>query len=194
MEKFILSLDQIVRWVMGSFEFLTRDFFFCSLTELAWCELPGSVVSGTALWSWWSSLFQTGEVVCRCCTWSWTCLAALDAFDVICVQKWTKLSHSAPVQLLSLILGLSSAWWRIGSRSLGTSGFVVSPCNLQVFRQHSTLYIYARPACQLPGGNMAPSSSPWELSSLPTWLWLALQAWMGRWSYESFLCWNDMIG
>ena len=38
-------------------------------------------------------------------------------------------------------LGLSSAWWRIGSRSLGTSGFVVSPFNLQVFRQHSTLYL-----------------------------------------------------
>ena len=141
MEKFILSLDQIVRWVMGSFEFLTRDYFFCSLTELTWCELPGSVVSGTALWSWWSSLFQKGEVVRRYCTWSWTCLAALDAFDIICVQKWTKLSHGAPVQLLSLILGLSSAWWRIGSRSLGTSGFVVSPCNLQVFRQHSTLYL-----------------------------------------------------
>ena len=141
MEKFILSLDQIVRWVMGSFEFLTRDYFFCSLTELAWCELPGSVVSGTALWSWWSSLFQKGEVVRRCCTWSWTCLAALDAFDIICVQKWTKLSHGAPVQLLYLILGLSSAWWRIGSRNLGTSGFVVSPCNLQVFRQHSTLYL-----------------------------------------------------
>ena len=115
MEKFILSLDQIVRWVMGSFEFLTRDYFFCSLTELAWCELPGSVVSGTALWSWWSCLFQKGEVVRRCCTWSWTCLAVLDAFDVICVQKWTKLSHGAPVQLLSLILGLSSAWWRLGS-------------------------------------------------------------------------------
>ena len=135
MEKFILNLDQIVRWVMGSFEFLTRDYFFCSLTELAWCELPGSVVSGTALWSWWLSLFQKGEVVRQCCTWSWTCLAALDAFDIICVQKWTKLSHGAPVQLLSLILGLSSARWRIGSRSLGTSGFVVSPCNLQVFRQ-----------------------------------------------------------
>ena len=29
---------------MGSFEFLTRDYFFCSLTELASCEL--SVVSG----------------------------------------------------------------------------------------------------------------------------------------------------
>ena len=29
----------------------------------------------------------------------------------------------------------------IGSRSLGTSGFVVSPCNLQVFRQHSMLYL-----------------------------------------------------
>ena len=141
MEKFILSLDQTVRWVMGSFEFLTRDYFFCSLTELAWCKLPGSVVSGTALWSWWFSLFQKGEVVRQCCTWSWTCLAALDAFDVICVQKWTKLSHGAPVQLLSLILGLSSAWWRIGSRSQGTSGFVVSPCNLQVFRQHSTLYL-----------------------------------------------------
>ena len=141
MEKFILSLDQIVRWVMGSFAFLTQDYFFCSLTELAWCELPGSVVRGTALWSSWSSLFQKGEVVRRCCTWSWTCLAALDAFDVICVQKWTKLSHGAPVQLLSLILGLSSAWWRISSRSLGTSGFVVSPCNLQVFRQHSTLYL-----------------------------------------------------
>ena len=28
MEKFILSLDQIVRWVMGSFEFLTWDYFF----------------------------------------------------------------------------------------------------------------------------------------------------------------------
>ena len=25
-------------------------------------------------------------------------------------------------------------------------------------------------------------------------LWLALQAWMWRWSYESFLRWNDMIG
>ena len=28
MEKFILCLDQIVRWVMGSFEFLTRDYYF----------------------------------------------------------------------------------------------------------------------------------------------------------------------
>ena len=36
-------------------------------------------------------------------------LAAFDNFDVVCVQKWTKLSHGAPVQLLSLILGLSSA-------------------------------------------------------------------------------------
>ena len=141
MEKFILSLDQIVRWVMGSLEFFTRDYFFCSLTELAWCELPGSVITSTALWSWWSSLFQKGEVIRRRCTWSGTCLAALDAFDVICFQKWTKLSHGAPVQLLSLILGLSSAWWRIGSRSLGTSGFVVSPCNLQVFRQHPALYL-----------------------------------------------------
>ena len=102
---YILSLDQIVRWVMGSFEFLTRDYFFFFVDWLAWCELPGSVVSGTAIWSWWSSLFQKGEVVRRCCTWSWTCLAALDAFDVIRVQKWTKLSHGAPVQLLSLILG-----------------------------------------------------------------------------------------
>ena len=36
--------------------------------------------------------------------------------------------------------------------------------------------IYACPACQLPGCNVVPSSSPWELSSWPTWLWLALQA------------------
>ena len=141
MEKFILSLDQNSPMSHGVVWISCSRLFFFVLTELAWCELPGSVVSGTALWSWWSSLFQKGEVVRRCCTWSWTCLAALDAFDVICVQKWTKLSQGAPVQLLSLILGLSSAWWRIGSRSLGTSGFVVSPCNLQVFRQHSTLYL-----------------------------------------------------
>ena len=59
----------------------------------------------------------------------------------LCSENGQSLSHGAPVQLLSLILGLSSAWWRIGSRSLGTSGFVVSPWNLQVFRQHSTLYL-----------------------------------------------------
>ena len=32
-----------------NFLLASRDNFFCSLTELAWCELPGSVVSGTAL-------------------------------------------------------------------------------------------------------------------------------------------------
>ena len=84
---------------------------------VGWLNSRGvSYSGGTALWSWWSSLFQKAEVVRRCCTWSWTCLAALDDFDVVCVQKWTKLSHGALVQLLSLILGLSSAWWRIGSR------------------------------------------------------------------------------
>ena len=100
-----------------------------------------SYPGGTALWSWWSSLFLKVKVVCRCCTWSWTCLAALDAFDVICVQKWTKLSHGAHVQLLSLILGLSSAWWRIGSgRNIQLCCFSLN-CNFQVFRQHSTLYL-----------------------------------------------------
>ena len=108
----ILSLDQIVRWVIGSFEFLTRDYFFVRWLNSRSVNYPGD----TTLWSWWSSLFQKAEVVRRCCTWSWTCLAALEASGVICVQKWTKLSHGAPVQLLSRILGLSSAWWRIGSR------------------------------------------------------------------------------
>ena len=90
---------------------------YSRLYFVRWLNLRGvSYSGGTALWSWWSSLFQKAEVVRWCCTWSWTCLAALDDFDVVCVQKWTKLSHGAPVQLLSLILGLSSAWWRIGSR------------------------------------------------------------------------------
>ena len=135
----ILSLDQIVRRVMGSFEFLTRDYFFLFVdwTRVVWATR----VSGQWYRSDRDGLPCSRKVKSFADVWSWTCLAALDAFDVICVQKRTKLSHGAPVQLLSLILGLSSAWWRIGSRSLGTSGFVVSPCNLQVFRQHSTLYL-----------------------------------------------------
>ena len=59
---------------------------------------------------------------------------------------------------------------------VGTSGFVVSPCNLQVFRQHSALYRAPSRVYQCTSGvrtsNIAPSSSPWELSSWPTWLWL----------------------
>ena len=36
-------------------------------------------------------------------------LAGPEDFDVVGVQKWTKLSHGDPVQLLLQILGLSSA-------------------------------------------------------------------------------------
>ena len=90
---------------------------YSRLFFVRWLNSPGvSYQGGTALWSWRSSFFQKAEVVGRCCTWSWTCLAALHNFDVVCVQKWTRLSHDAPVQLLSRILGLSSARWRIGSR------------------------------------------------------------------------------
>ena len=42
---YILSLDQIVRWVMGSFEFLTRDYFFF----VHWLNLRG--VSYQGQWS-----------------------------------------------------------------------------------------------------------------------------------------------
>ena len=67
---------------------------YSRLIFVRWLNSRGvSYPGGTALWSWWSSLFQKAEVVRRCCTWNWTCLAALDVFDVICVQKWTKLSQ-----------------------------------------------------------------------------------------------------
>ena len=141
MEKFILSLDQIVRWVMGSFEFLTRDYFFLFVDWT--CVVWATRVSG----QWYRSMivmvflvperrsrspmlyFKLNVLSCLGCFWRHLC-SEMDKVESRC-------SCSAPF----LILGLSSAWWRIGSRSLGTSGFVVSPCNLQVFRQHSTLYL-----------------------------------------------------
>ena len=93
----------------------SRFFFFCSLTELAWCELPGSVVSGTALWSWWSSLFQTGEVVRWCCTWIWTCLAAFGCFWRHLCSEMDKVesqcSCSAPFPDFGLVISMMKNWF-----------------------------------------------------------------------------------
>ena len=50
---------------------------YSRLFFVRWLNSRGvSYPGGTALWSWWSSLFQKAEVVRRCCTWSWTCLAS----------------------------------------------------------------------------------------------------------------------
>ena len=119
-----------------------RLFFVQWLTNLTWCELPG----------WYRSMIMTVFLVPEswsrspiiCCIWSWTCLAALDDFDVVGVQKWTTLSHGAPVQLLFQILGLSSAWWRIGSHRNIT---LLSLLAISKSSANTRRSIYARPAC-----------------------------------------------
>ena len=79
----IFSLDQIVPWVIGSFEFLTRDYkLFVDWTRLVWATRVVPLYDRDGLPS---SRKPKSLVHGRCCTWSWTCLAALDNFDVVCV-------------------------------------------------------------------------------------------------------------
>ena len=117
-----------------------KIFFVQWLTKLTWCELPGLYRSMIVM------VFLVPESRSRwpiiCCIWSWTCLAALEDFDVVGVQKWTKSNHGAPVQLLFQILGLSSAWWRIGSQR----NFTLLSL-LPISKSYTRRSIYARPAC-----------------------------------------------
>ena len=78
-----------------------------------------SYQGGTALWSWRSSLFQNVEVVGRCFTWSWMCLAALDAFDVVrlCSEvdkaDWLwRCSGSAPFPDSGPVVSMMKTWFR----------------------------------------------------------------------------------
>ena len=113
MEKFTFcrSLDQVVRWVMGSFEFLTRDYFFCSLTELAWCELPGwyrSMIVMVVLVPERQSLSQMLYLKLNV-------LSCLGCFWRHFLQKWTKLSHGAPVSApfpdFGLVISMMKNWF-----------------------------------------------------------------------------------
>ena len=91
-------------------------------------------------------------------------VAALHNFDVVCVQIWTKLSHrqcscSAPFPDFGLVISMMKNWFTLEHLALLSL--------LAIFKSSANTRrsIYARPACKLPGCNMAPSSSPG--SSLP---------------------------
>ena len=115
MEKFILSLDQIVWWVMGSFEFLTRDYFFLFVdwTRVVWATR----VSG----QWYRSMIvmvflvpdrrscspmlylKLNVLSCLGCFWRHLC-SEMDKVESRC-------SCSAPFPDFGLVISMMKNWF-----------------------------------------------------------------------------------